>query len=106
MFGSRATSKAVKIKICKTMVKPIIVYGSETWAVTEVEEKNIKKDMWISGTGRNMRTRTNQELRELYKDLDIVAGIKNEDWNGWVREGQLKYWQVNRRVVEEAEELD
>jgi hypothetical protein len=28
------------------------------------------------------RTRTNQELRELYKDLDILAGIKKEDWNG------------------------
>ena len=26
--------------------------------------------------------RTNQELRKLYKDLDIVAGIKKGDWNG------------------------
>jgi hypothetical protein len=26
--------KAVKIKICKTMVKPVAVFGSETWAVS------------------------------------------------------------------------
>jgi hypothetical protein len=29
------------------------------------------------------RIRTNQELGELYKDLDIVAGIKRKDSNGW-----------------------
>jgi len=27
------------------------------------------------------RKRSNQELRELYKDLDIEADIKNIDWN-------------------------
>ena len=32
-------SKAVKIKIHKTIVKPIVVYGSETWAVTEMDVK-------------------------------------------------------------------
>jgi hypothetical protein len=26
--------------------------------------------------------RTNKELRDLYKDLDIVADIKRNDWNG------------------------
>ena len=28
------------------------------------------------------RIRTDQELRELYKDLDIAAGIKRRKWNG------------------------
>jgi hypothetical protein len=31
IFRSRTKSKAVKIKIHKTMVKPVAVYGSETW---------------------------------------------------------------------------
>ena len=30
----------------------------------------VEKGIW--------QTRTNKELRELYKDLDIVAGIKKE----------------------------
>jgi len=37
IFRSRTMSKAVKIKIHKTMVKPVAVYGSETWAMTEME---------------------------------------------------------------------
>jgi len=28
------------------------------------------------------RIRTNHELRELYKDLDIVVNIKRKDWSG------------------------
>ena len=32
-------SKAVKIKIYKMMVKPAVVHGSETWAMTEMGMK-------------------------------------------------------------------
>jgi hypothetical protein len=28
------------------------------------------------------RIRTNQEMQQLYRDLDIVADIKREDWKG------------------------
>jgi hypothetical protein len=49
-------------------------------------------------------------LRELYKDLDITADIKKKrlKWIGHVvREGQLrKYLRVNRREVDEREDLD
>jgi hypothetical protein len=37
IFGSRATRTAVKIKIYKTILKPAAVYGSETWAVAEID---------------------------------------------------------------------
>jgi hypothetical protein len=29
------------------------------------------------------RIRTNQELRDLYKDLDLVVKIKIKDWRGY-----------------------
>ena len=34
---------------------------------------------------RTWRTRTNQEMRELYKDLDVVADIamKRLEWTGY-----------------------
>jgi len=35
IFRYRDTNKAVKIKIYKAMVKPVVVHGSETWAMTE-----------------------------------------------------------------------
>ena len=34
-------SKVVKIKIYKTKVKPVAVYGSETWAMTEMDRKRL-----------------------------------------------------------------
>jgi hypothetical protein len=65
------------------MAKPAVVYGSETWAVTEV-------DVTIPGTGDRIilrsiyrpvveqgiwRVRTDQELRELCKCLEVVVDI-------------------------------
>jgi hypothetical protein len=47
--------------------------------------------VWVQGTGKYYgsvveqeipRIIADQELRELYKDLDIVAGIQRRDWNG------------------------
>ena len=86
IFRSRTMRKAVKIKIPKTMVKPVAVYGSETWATTEMEMKRlstyenkilrrihgpvVEQEIW--------RIRNNHELRELYVDLNIVADIKKK----------------------------
>ena len=77
-------SKAVKIKICKTMVKPAAVFGSETWAVRVMDMKRL--GAWerkilrrINGPMEQQglwRIRTDQEMRELYKHLDRVANIK------------------------------
>ena len=36
--------------------------------------------MYTSRTARNMEKTINQELRELYKDLDII--LKRKVWNG------------------------
>jgi hypothetical protein len=41
MFMSRTASKAVKIKIYKTMAQPVVMYGSETWAMTEMDVKRV-----------------------------------------------------------------
>jgi hypothetical protein len=40
-FRSTDMSKAVKIKIYKMMVKPALVYGSETWAMIEMDMKGL-----------------------------------------------------------------
>jgi hypothetical protein len=34
-------SKVVKIKINKLVVKPAVVNGSETWAMTEMDKKRL-----------------------------------------------------------------
>ena len=61
IFRHRAMRKAVKCKIYVTLVKPVVVYGSETWTMTDRYEKteymgeeNIEEVIWTSGRARNM----------------------------------------------------
>jgi hypothetical protein len=66
-------SKAVKVKICKIMVKPVAVYESEIWATTEMDMKRL--GTWEREVLRRLygqlvkqgiwRIRTDQELRKL-----------------------------------------
>lgn len=65
-------NKRVKIKIYKKLVKPIVVYESETWLLTEMDGKDCNraniKDTWTSGRTINILwIRTDQQLQELYK---------------------------------------
>ena len=78
----------------KAMQKPAAVCGSETWAVAEVDMNRL--GAWNRKILRRLhgsvvehgiwRIKTDQELRELYKDLDIVAGIREKrlEWIGHV----------------------
>jgi len=75
------------------MVKPFVVFGSETWVAAEMDMKKAstwdRKILRIQGPLLEQgiwRIRTNQELRELYKDPDTVAHInkKRLDWTGHV----------------------
>jgi uncharacterized protein (DUF2147 family) len=75
------------------MVKQVAVYGSATWALTEMDMKELGTWGWkiLRTYGPVVqqgiwRIGTNQELRELYKDLDIVADIKKKrsEWSGHV----------------------
>ena len=79
-----------EIKMCKTMVQPVVVCGSGVWAMTEMDMKRlgtwegkilrrkyrslVKQGMW--------GIRTNEELKDGYKDIDVVADVKRSDWNG------------------------
>ena len=73
-FRSRVLSHLAKVKEYKPTVNPAAVFGSETWTVKRMgawERKiygpGVEQGMW--------RIRTDQELRELCKDLDFTAGF-------------------------------
>jgi hypothetical protein len=75
------------------MAKAVAVFGSETWAATEMDMKRlgawktkilrIRRPVAEQGI---WRIRTNQEQTELYKNLDIEADIKKNrlEWIGHV----------------------
>jgi hypothetical protein len=77
LFRSRTVSRIVKIKIYKTIVKPIVMFGCEAWSMTEKDKTRL--NMWEREILRKVygpvteegvwRIRRNEELRELYKPL-------------------------------------
>jgi hypothetical protein len=41
-LSSRLLSRNVKVKICKTIILPVVLYGSETWSLTLREEHRLR----------------------------------------------------------------
>jgi hypothetical protein len=65
---------------------PVVMYVNETWSVNVIDKKRLgtwdrKISRRVHGQGVQQgirRIRTNQELRELYKNLGIITYIQNK----------------------------
>jgi len=89
-------SKNIKLKIYKTVILPVILYGCETWTLTLREEKRLrvfenKVLRKIFGPKRDEETGEwrrlhNTELKDLYGKPDIIRTIKSRRlrWAGHV----------------------
>jgi len=42
VFGSKVLSKKLKIKLYMTLIRLVVLYGSETWTLRNVEEKYLQ----------------------------------------------------------------
>ena len=92
----RLLSKTLKIKIYRTIILPIVLYGCETWSLTLREERRL----WVfenrvlrrvfgpmsdevTGEWRKLH---NEELRDLYSLHNIVWVVKSRRirWAGHV----------------------
>jgi hypothetical protein len=98
-LSSRLLSRNVKIKIYKTIILPVVLYGCETWSLTLREEHRLrvfenrvlrrifgpKRDL-VTGGWRKLH---NEELHGLYSSPSIVRVIKarNMRWAGHVAHG-------------------
>jgi hypothetical protein len=79
-------SRIVIIKIYKTILKPIVIFGCEAWSVAEKDktrlnmwERKILRKVYGPVTEQGVwRIRRNEELRELYKVPDLVADINSK----------------------------
>ena len=85
--SSRLLSKHTKIKIYRTVILPVVLYGCETWSLTLWKERRLrvfenrvlKK---IFGAERDQVTREwrklhSEELNDLYCSTNIVRVIKS-----------------------------
>ena len=95
-MSSRLLSKNLKIKIYRTIVLPVVLYGLETWSLTLREERKLKvfenmvlrrifgpRREEVTGEWRRLY---NEELNDLYSSPNIVWVIKSRRmrWAGHV----------------------
>jgi hypothetical protein len=79
-------SKNLKIRICKTIILPVVPYGCETWSLIlrdeyrlEVFENRVLRRIFgpkrdeVTGEWRKLH---NEEFHDLYSSLSIIRIIK------------------------------
>jgi hypothetical protein len=93
LLSSRLISEKLNIKIYRTVIFPVVLYGYETWSLTErgtQTEGFLEKRVRIFGPKReedgSWRKLHNDELHSLYSSPNIVRVIKSKrmSWAGHV----------------------
>jgi len=87
LLSSRLLSKNLTIKICGTIILPVVLYGCETWSLTLREERKLRVFenrvlKRVFGSKRDKVTGEwiklhNEELRDLYSLPNIVGVVKS-----------------------------
>jgi hypothetical protein len=86
LLSSRLLSKSTKIRVYRTIILPVVLYGYETWSLTLREEQSLrvfenrvlrrvfgpKRDK-ATGDWRRLH---NEELNDLYSSPNIIRVIK------------------------------
>jgi hypothetical protein len=86
LLSSRLLSNKLKIRIYKTIILPVVLYGCKTWSLTLIEEHRLRvfenrvlrrifrpKRDEVTGEWRKLH---NEELRDLYSSPSIIRIIK------------------------------
>jgi hypothetical protein len=95
LLSSRLLSKNVKVRIYRTIILPVVLYGCETWSLTVREEHKLRvfeyRVLRIFGPKRDRvtggwRKLHNEELHNLYSSPNIIRSIKSRRmrWAGHV----------------------
>ena len=87
ILSSSSLYTNIRIKICRTIILPVLLYGCETWSLTLREERRLRvfekrvlrgifgaKRDEVKGEWRKLH---NEELNDLYSLPNIVRVIKS-----------------------------
>ncbi|VVC28410.1 Hypothetical protein CINCED_3A012730 [Cinara cedri] len=111
IFRSRAISKNLKVRMYLTLLRPIVLYGAETWPLRKTEERRIavferKVLRKIYGAYFDVLANEwgklhNEELQSLFQRPDILKEIKKKRRLVWAGHAWRKHDSLIRRVIEE-----
>jgi hypothetical protein len=70
-----------KVKIYKTLIRPVVTYGTESWTLNRdiakglavFERKILRRLFGAIKVNENWRKRHNEELMQMFGDLDILS---------------------------------
>jgi len=92
LFRNRLLSRTTKIWLYKSLIRPVVTYGAETWTMTKKEEqalliferKIFRRVYGPKYEDGEWKSRTNWELEELNKGENIVKWIQGQriSWLG------------------------
>jgi len=92
LFRNRLLTRATKIRLYKTLIRPTVTYGAETWIMTKKEEQALlifERKIFRRIYGPNYedgewKSRMDRKLEELSKGENIVKWIKEQriSWLG------------------------
>jgi hypothetical protein len=104
LLGNKLLTRKAKIKLCKLVTLPVVIYGCETWMMNEVEEEKLRifeRKVLRKILGPIQREncawtiRTNEGVYNLYVKEDIIRFIKSQRLRWW---GHLYRMEDERNV--------
>jgi hypothetical protein len=98
-FKSRMVTKYSKLKLYRTVIRPVVTYVSETWVLKETiiqkllvfERKILRRIFGPTKENQIWRIRTNEELDKLIKHKSIFNCIKAQRQPVWSRTKNARY---------------
>ena len=88
IFRNRPLSRATKILLYETLIRPVVSYGAEAWTMTKKDELALlvleRKIYGPNYENQEWKSRTNRELEEMSKGENIIKWIKGQriSWLG------------------------
>ena len=110
LFKSRLLSRSNKVRLYKSLIRPVATFGCESWSLKESDirllstfERKILRAVFgpIRNADGSYRIRMNHEIRNLLGDADIIGFIKSSRirWLGHVHraESRMIKYVINKR---------
>lgn len=107
LLKARNLSRQVKIRLYKTLIQPVVMYGCETWSIRRqdyckllVFERKVLRKIFgpvQDATTGEWRIRHNEELNSIYRHPTIVGLVRSKrlEWAGHVSRMRENRWPVN-----------